>query len=108
MDRVVIDTNVWISAALSTTDTPVRIVEKVLKNGTPAFSGAIFDELELRLWKPKFVHYLCLENRRAILRDVKTVAEWVELPAEIRSRPAALTRRTTNSYRLSWRQTRPG
>ena len=83
--RVVVDTNVWISAALSTTGAPARVVEKVLKIGVPVFSDATFEELGQRLWKPKFDRYLSLESRRAILRDAKALADWVAPPAEITS-----------------------
>ena len=76
-DRVVIDTNVWISAALSVNGVPAQVVHRVLRDGLPVFSNATFAELELRLWKPKFDPYLSLEIRRAILRDAKAVAEWV-------------------------------
>ncbi len=75
---MVVDTNVWISAALSTTGAPAQVVQKVLANGIPVFSDATFAELEQRLWKPKFDRYLSLETRRAILRDAKAVAEWAK------------------------------
>jgi uncharacterized protein len=76
-DLVVVDTNVWISAALSTTGAPAQVVQKVLANGMPVFSDATFEELEQRLWKPKFDRYLSMELRRAILRDAKALAAWV-------------------------------
>lgn len=82
-DRVVIHTNVWISAALSANGAPAQLVHKVLNNGLPVFSNATFEELELRLWKPKFDRYLSLEVRRAILRDAKAVADWVKPPLAI-------------------------
>jgi uncharacterized protein len=83
MDRVVIDTNVWISAALSANGAPAQVVAKVLAQGLPVFSDATFQELEQRLWKPKFDRYLSVDNRRAILRDIKAVAEWVEPSQEV-------------------------
>lgn len=81
--RVVIDTNVWISAALSAGGAPAQVVNKVLSDGIPVFSDATFEELAQRLWKPKFDRYLSLEIRRAILRDAKAVAEWVKPPLAI-------------------------
>lgn len=83
--RVVVDTNVWISAALSTGGAPAQLVNKVLLVGIPVFSDATFEELEQRLWKPKFDRYLSLEIRRAILRDAKAVADWVKPAPEITS-----------------------
>ena len=82
-DLVVVDTNIWISAALSTTGAPSQVVNRVLAQGRPVFSDATFEELEQRLWKPKFDRYLTLETRRAILRDAKALALWVKPAAPI-------------------------
>ena len=84
--KVVVDTNVWISAALSTGGAPAQVVNKVLLDGIPVFSDATFEELDQRLWKPKFDRYLSLEIRRAILRDAKAVADWVKPAPEITSK----------------------
>jgi uncharacterized protein len=81
--RVVIDTNVWISAALSIAGSPAKLVKRVLGSGNPVFSLATFTELEARLWKPKFDSYLSMEARRGILHDAKAVAHWVEIPVDI-------------------------
>jgi uncharacterized protein len=81
--RVVIDTNVWISAALSTSGSPAQLIKRVLSSGSPVFSAATFTELEARLWRPKFDSYLSLEARRAVLHDAKAVAHWVEIPPDI-------------------------
>ena len=52
--RVVVDTNVWLSAALSPTGAPSQVLRGVLAHGVPVFSDATFAELEARIWKPKF------------------------------------------------------
>ncbi len=83
MLRVVIDSNVWISAALSKAGAPARLVRHVLAFGMPVFSAETFKELETRLWKPKFDRYLSLELRRQILHDLDAAALWVDVPAEI-------------------------
>lgn len=75
--RVVIDSNIWISAALSKTGAPAQLVRLVLEHGLPVFSEATFSELETRLWKPKFDRYLSMEIRRQILHDAKAAAHWV-------------------------------
>lgn len=82
-DRVVVDTNVWLSAALSAEGAPAQVLRRVLQVGVPVFSKATFAELEARLWKPKFDRYISLDARRAILRDVNAAAYWVEIPANI-------------------------
>lgn len=79
-ERVVIDTNVLISAALSARSTPARITFRVLAHGRLLFSPETFAELETRLWRPKFDRYLNPETRRQLLHDFNAVAEWVALP----------------------------
>ena len=81
--RVVLDTNIWLSAAISKSGAPAQVVRRVLQNGVPVFSKATFAELEARLWKPKFDRYLSMETRRAILHDANAVAHWVDIPADI-------------------------
>ncbi len=78
--RVVIDTNIWISAALSQQGAPARLVRLVLAHALPVFSPVTFAELEARLWKPKFDRYLSMELRQRILHDLNAAAHWVELP----------------------------
>ena len=81
--RVVLDTNIWLSAAISKSGTPAQVVRRVLQNGVPVFSKATFAELKARLWKPKFDRYLSMETRRAILHDANAVAHWVDIPADL-------------------------
>ncbi len=81
--RVVLDTNIWLSAAISKSGAPAQVVRRVLQMGVPVFSKATFAELEARLWKPKFDRYLSMETRRAILHDANAVAHWVDIPADL-------------------------
>ena len=81
--RVVIDTNIWLSAAISKSGAPAQVVRRVLQMGVPVFSKATFAELEARMWKPKFDRYLSMDTRRAILHDANAVAHWVDIPAEL-------------------------
>jgi uncharacterized protein len=81
--RVVLDTNIWLSAAISKSGAPAQVVRRVLQNGVPVFSKATFAEFEARIWKPKFDRYLSLETRRAILHDANAVAHWVDIPADL-------------------------
>lgn len=81
-NRVVIDTNVWLSAALSPTGAPSQVVRRVLASGVPVFSDATFAELEARIWKPKFDRYLSMEARQGILHDARALAHWVGVPAD--------------------------
>jgi putative PIN family toxin of toxin-antitoxin system len=76
--RVVIDTNIWLSAALSARGAPSELVQKVLSAGVPVFSDATFAELESRLWKPKFDRYISVQMRHALLQDARVLGFWVE------------------------------
>lgn len=84
--RVVIDTNVWISGALSREGAPAQLVRHVLQYGLPVFSPSTFAELEARLWKPKFDRYLSMELRQRLLHDLNAASFWVDVPPEISSR----------------------
>jgi len=84
--RAVLDTNVWISAALSRAGTPALLVRRVLEHGQPVFSTHTFAELEARLWLPKFDSYLSLEDRKLLLHDAVAVAHWVDISAELSAR----------------------
>ena len=81
--RVVIDTNVWISAFLTKTGAPASLVRHVVAHGQPVFSPPTFAELETRLWLPKFDRYLEMDDRLQMLRDASALAHWVDVPAAI-------------------------
>jgi putative PIN family toxin of toxin-antitoxin system len=83
--RVVLDTNVWLSAALSPAGGPAQVVRAVLLHGLPVFSTATFAELQTRLWKPKFDRYISLETRNAVLRDARAAAQWVDISPELQA-----------------------
>jgi uncharacterized protein len=78
-ERVVIDTNVLISAALVPTGAPARVVAYVLEHYRLLFSQPTFDELHTRLHRPKFDRYLSLEDRKLLLHDFNAAADWVDL-----------------------------
>lgn len=80
-ERIVVDTYVLISAALSSgTAAPAQAVRLVLTEHRLVFSQDAFDELETRLWRSKFDRYLSRETGRLILHDFNAVADWVILP----------------------------
>ena len=75
--RVVIDTNVLISAALIANTPPALAVNLALQRGRLVFSEDTFAELETRLWRAKFDRYLTLEARKALLHDWRAVSDWM-------------------------------
>lgn len=83
VEPVVVDTNVLISAALSSGSTPAKVVALVLDRYRLVFSDATFAELESRLWRPKFDRYLSPEVRTQLLHDFTAVADWVEPAGEL-------------------------
>ena len=84
--RVVIDTNVWISAFLMKTGAPAGLVRQVLAHGEPVFSPATFAELDARIWRPKFDRYLDMDERKQLLHDANSLACWVTVPPAIAAR----------------------
>lgn len=84
--RAVIDTNVLISAALSSRTPPARVVQHMLARGRLLFSDATFAELQTRLWKPKFDRYLRIEDRKQLLHDFGAAGTWVDVPPAIQAR----------------------
>ena len=81
--RVVIDTNVLISAALSPLGAPAQVVRQVLDEHLIVFSDATFVELETRLWKPKFDRYVSLDLRKSLLHDLSAASHWAKVSAEL-------------------------
>ena len=84
--RAVIDTNVLISAALSSSTPPALVVRHVLRHGLLLFSDTTFAELQTRLWRPKFDRYLSMEDRKQLLHDFSAAGVWVDVPPSIQLR----------------------
>ncbi len=77
--KLVVDTNIFISAALSSTGAPARLVQASLAHHQLVFSQATFDELRTRLYRPKFDRYISLELRESLLHDFNASAHWVDI-----------------------------
>jgi uncharacterized protein len=69
-ERVVLDTNVLISAALSPHGKPFACLSWVLDNATLLTSQELLTELETRLGRPKFSKYVDEPRRRAFVADL--------------------------------------
>ena len=79
VERLVLDTNVLISAVLSPLGKPYACLRWVLDNATLIVSRALLEELETRLARPKFDKYLDPSKRRAVVADLALSAVQVEL-----------------------------
>jgi putative PIN family toxin of toxin-antitoxin system len=77
--RLVFDTNVLVSAALSGQGVPAQLLRTVLAEHQLVFSNATFLELRTRLGRPKFDRYISLENRQRMLHDLDACAHLVDL-----------------------------
>ena len=79
-ERVVLDTNVLISAALRPDGRPRAVVDAVREeHGVLLFSDATFDELRTRLLLQKFDRYVGREGRAVYLAQLEAVSEWVAI-----------------------------
>ena len=79
-ERLVLDTNVLISAALRR-ESPPRAVVDVLRaeNGVLLFSEETFEELRTRLLRSKFDRYAAREHRLVYLAQLRAVSEFVSI-----------------------------
>ena len=84
VERVVLDTNVLISAALSRLGKPFACLDWVLDNATLIVSRELLEELETRLARPKFSKYVDNARRRAFVADLGLSAVQVELSGAVR------------------------
>lgn len=83
VERVVLDTNVLISAALSRLGKPFACLAWVLDNATLIVSRELLEELETRLARPKFSKYVDDARRRAFVVDLGLSAMQVELSGAV-------------------------
>lgn len=75
--RIVLDTNVLISALLNVHGVPGQCVKRCRDEGfSPLFCDATFDELHTRLAKPKFDKYRTAKQLDAYLRALHAIADW--------------------------------
>ena len=80
MTRVVIDTNVWISATLNPEGTPFEVIRAVRsEDGVLLFSQETFDELSTLLLRSKFDRYVSRESRITYLYQIEAISEWVTI-----------------------------
>jgi putative PIN family toxin of toxin-antitoxin system len=78
-ERVVIDTNVFISGMLSATSTPARVVVHAMEHDQLLASTETLRELMTRLMAPKFDRYVSRERRNALLERLAPNVEMVEV-----------------------------
>jgi putative PIN family toxin of toxin-antitoxin system len=77
--RCIIDTNVFVSAAVLSPSVPRQAVSKALRAGLLVFSEYTVDELKEVLFRPKFDRYVSREERTLFLAQLGSVAEFVPI-----------------------------
>ncbi|MFZ3263944.1 MAG: putative toxin-antitoxin system toxin component, PIN family [Terriglobales bacterium] len=75
--RCVVDTNVFVSAAMFAHSVPRRAVKKALRDGALLFSDGTMDELRDVLFRPKMDRYVSREDRLIFLAQLRATAEFV-------------------------------
>ena len=80
VERVVIDTNVLISAALVPRGVSRTVVDAVRsENAVILFSDVTFDEIRSRLQRQKFDRYVSRGVRFTYLAQIRAVSKWVSI-----------------------------
>jgi putative PIN family toxin of toxin-antitoxin system len=97
-ERVVLDTNVLISAALSPLGKPFACLSWVLDHAALLTSRELLEELETRLARPKFDKYIDDARRRAFVAELSLSSC---LSKFVGSYDAAEIRTMTNCWRSS-------
>jgi putative PIN family toxin of toxin-antitoxin system len=83
-ERVVVDTNVLVSALLRFPSIPGQAVSKVVDSGVLLVSEATIEELAEVLARPRLDRYVSREDRKQFLRQVARTAEFVPIIAVVR------------------------
>lgn len=80
VERLVLDTNVLISAVLRLKSPPRAVVDRIQEaNGVLLFSDETFDELRTRLQYSKFDKYVGRNGRVLYLAQLEAVSQWVSI-----------------------------
>ena len=82
--RIVVDTNVFVSAILLPLSAPRRAIDKALDEGVLLFSEATIIELTNVLFRQKLNRYVSREERQRFLRQLASTAEFVPIVHSVR------------------------
>src|SRR5579863_5752572 len=82
--RVVIDTNVLVSALLSFKSTSAQAVRRTLSRGLLLLSEPALSEIESVLGRQKFSKVLSTDTRKAFVKSLRLAAEHVSITSHLR------------------------
>ena len=80
---IVIDTNIWVSYAMSPRGSIGKVVQDVLENDDYAFSKETFRELSEVLLRNKFDRYVLREKRITFLKVLASGAQWFVVDIQV-------------------------
>jgi len=75
VDRLVIDTNVLVSAAMLASSVPGRVVDRALDRSILLFSESTMNELKEVLSRSKFDSYVSRRERAIFLAQLESISE---------------------------------
>lgn len=84
-ERVVIDTNVFISGLLSSTSVPARVIERAVSHHQVLVSRDTLRELMEKLLAAKFDRYIPRDRREALLERLAPNVQVVEIVQQVRA-----------------------
>lgn len=82
--RIVIDTNVYVSRALRVASVPGKAVNKAWLEATTLLSTGTWLELQIVLNRTKFAPYIQPGSLAPYLEKVRSIATFVDIPSPIR------------------------
>ncbi len=80
---IVIDTNIFISAALSPQGTAYQALALAVQEFTIVQSAETYQEIAQRIYKPKFDKYVSDERREELLNLIKSKSQFIETTSRI-------------------------
>jgi len=83
--RIVVDTNVYVSRFLRPDSVPGRAVAKVWMEAIPLLSAETWWELRVVLLRPKFQPYIQPHTVSPFLRKVWDISDVIRIPSPIRA-----------------------
>lgn len=84
-ERIVLDTNVFISGLFFSTSPPARVVERAIQDAQLLGSTETLRELIATLLSPKFDRYVSRVRREALLDRLAPSVEIVEIVQQVRA-----------------------
>ncbi len=82
---IVIDTNIFISAALSPNGTAYQAFAKAVQRFTIVQSNETYQEIADRIYKTKFDKYISNERRAEFLNTIETRSRFIQPTSQITS-----------------------